>query len=118
MEDLSEVYVILDALDECPERQRSGILEFITGMVTTRTPCRIKIFATSRREMDIAKAFESKKTLTIQVQAENVASDIKIVARSRAEKLRKGEHGKALYVTSDDLAQKIIQTLALKADGM
>jgi len=118
VEDLSEVYVILDALDECPERQRSGILEFITSVVTTRTPCRVKIFATSRREMDIAKAFEDSKIPTIQVQAENVASDIETFIHSRIERLRNGEYGKTLYVTSNDLIEKIIQKLALKADGM
>ncbi|KAF2727145.1 hypothetical protein EJ04DRAFT_570650 [Polyplosphaeria fusca] len=118
VEDLSEVYVILDALDECPEHQQSGILEFITGVVTTRTLCRVNIFATSRREMDIAKAFEDKKIPIIQVQAENIASDIEIFAHSQVETLQKGEHGKTLYVTSNDLAQKIIRTLALKADGI
>jgi hypothetical protein len=69
-------------LDECLEPQRSSILEFITGVVTVQTPCRIKIFATSRREMDIAKAFEDKKIPIIQVQAENVASDIESFVRS------------------------------------
>lgn len=94
------------------------MLEFITGIVTVQMPCRVKIFATSRRETDIAKAFEDTKIPTIQVQAENVASDIKTFARSRVERLRKGEHGKTIYITSNDLAQKIIQTLVLKADGM
>lgn len=117
-EDFSEVYVIFDALDECPERQRSGILEFITSVVTTRTLCRVKIFVTSRREMDIAKAFEDKKIPTIRVQAENVATDIETFVRSRVETLRRGEHGKTLYVTSPKVTQKLIRTLALKADGM
>jgi len=117
-EDLSEVYIIIDALDECPERQRCGILEFVTTVVTTQTPCCIKVFVTSRREMDIAKVFEDKKIPTIQIQAENVAADIETFARSRVEILRKGEHGRTLYITSADLTQKIIRTLALKADGM
>lgn len=68
--------------------------------------------------MDIAKAFEDRKIPTIQIQAENVAIDIETFARSRVEKLRKGEHGKTLYVTSADLTQTIVRTLAKKADGM
>jgi hypothetical protein len=117
-EELSEVCVIFDALDECPERQRSGILEFITGVVTTRSVCRVKIFATSRREMDIARAFEDKMIPTIQVRAENVATDIETFVSSQVETLRRGEHGKTLYVSSADLIQKLIRTLAHKADGM
>ncbi|KAF2738866.1 ankyrin, partial [Polyplosphaeria fusca] len=68
--------------------------------------------------MDIAKAFEDKNIPTIQIQAENVARDIEIFARGRVETLRKGEHGKTLYVTSANLTQKLIRTLAHKADGM
>lgn len=118
IEDLSEVYIVFDALDECPERERKDILGFITSVVTAPISCRVRVFTTSRREMDIAKAFEDKNIPTIQVQAENVVTDIENFARSQVQKLRKGEHGKTLYVASDDLAQKIIQTLARKADGM
>jgi hypothetical protein len=118
IEDLSQVYVVFDALDECPERERKDILGFITSIVTTPTPCRVKVFVTSRREMDIAKAFEDKHIPTIQIRAENVAADIETFARSQVEKFRIGEHGKTLYVTSDDLKEKIVHTLAMKADGM
>ncbi|KAH8726167.1 hypothetical protein GQ44DRAFT_187871 [Phaeosphaeriaceae sp. PMI808] len=118
IEDLSEVFIVFDALDECPKRERKDILSFVTGVVTALVPCRVKVFATSRREMDIAKAFQDKNIPTIQIQAENVVTDIQTFARSQVEKLRTGEHGKALYVTSDDLTERIIQTLISKADGM
>lgn len=118
IEDLSEVYIVFDALDECPEQERMDILGFITSAVTAPVNCSVKVFVTSRRKMDIAKAFEDKNIPTIQIQAENVANDIETFARGQVEKLRRGEHGKTLYVTSDDLAEKIIQTLARKADGM
>jgi hypothetical protein len=68
--------------------------------------------------MDIAEAFEDKRIPTIQIRAENVAADIETFARSQVEKLRAGEHGKTLYITSDELKEKIIQTLAVKAEGM
>ena len=110
--------MVLDALDECPEKDRPGILNFITNMVTSATPCQIKIFVTSRREMDIAKAFENKTIPTIQIEPGNVAKDIEAFARSQVEELRRGEDGKTLYVTSDDLAERIIQSLTMKADGM
>jgi hypothetical protein len=112
------VYVVFDALDECPEQERKDVLGFITGIVTAPTSCCVKVFVTSRREMDIAKAFEDKHIPTIQIRAENVASDIETFVRSQVEKLRIGEHGKTLYVTGDELKEKIVHTLAMKADGM
>ncbi|KAF2194066.1 hypothetical protein K469DRAFT_505827, partial [Zopfia rhizophila CBS 207.26] len=118
IEDLSEVFVVFDALDECPEQERKDIISFITNIVTTRVPCCVKVFVTSRREMDIAKAFEDKHIPTVQIRAENVTADIQTFARNQVEKLRKGEHGKTLYVTSDELKEKIVHTLARKADGM
>jgi hypothetical protein len=118
VEELQKVYVVFDALDECPEQERETILGFVTGIVAASIPCRVKVFATSRREMDIAEAFEDKRIPTIQIRAENVAADIETFARSQVEKLRAGEHGKRLYITSDELKEKIIQTLAVKAEGM
>jgi hypothetical protein len=115
---LSKVYVVFDALDECPEEKRKDIIGFITAIVTAPGSCCVKIFVTSRKEMDITKAFEDSRIPTIPIQADNVASDIKSFARNQVETLRRGEHGNMLYVTSDDLREKIIRTLAAKADGM
>lgn len=118
IKDLSYVYVVLDALDECPELMRQGALSFITGLVTAPITCHVKVFVTSRREMDITKVFEDAHIPTIQIQAENVAADIETFARNQVVKLRQGDCGKTLYVTNNNLEEKIIHTLATKADGM
>jgi hypothetical protein len=118
VKDLSQVCIVFDALDECPERERKDIISFITSIVTAQVSCRIKVFVTSRRESDILKAFEDKHIPTIQIRAENVAADIETFARSQVEKLRAGEHGKTLNITSDDLKERIVLTLSAKADGM
>jgi DNA-binding Xre family transcriptional regulator len=118
IEGLSQVFVVFDALDECPEQARKDILSFITSIVTVPGTCCVKVFVTSREEMDIAKAFQDKQLPMFRIQAENVAADIGTFARSQVEMLVKGEHGKTLYVTSDDLRDKIVWTLAAKADGM
>ncbi|KAF2025955.1 ankyrin, partial [Setomelanomma holmii] len=68
--------------------------------------------------MDIAKAFGDKRIPTIQIQTKNVTADIETFARSQVEKLQAGEHGKTLYVTNDRLKEKIVRTLATKAEGM
>ncbi|KAI1560042.1 Ankyrin repeat protein [Pyrenophora tritici-repentis] len=118
VEDLSQVYVVFDALDECPEQERGDILGFITGIVRAQVGCQVKVFVTSRNEMDIAKAFGDKHIPTIQIQTENVTADIEAFARSQVTKLQAGENGKTLYITNDGLKEKIIQTLAAKAEGM
>jgi hypothetical protein len=117
-ENFSEVFVVFDALDECPEEKRHDILGFITEVVTMPAPHCIKVFATSRREMDIMEAFEKTHVPTIQISADSVAADIETFIRSKVEELRSGQHGKTLYVTSDELQENIIETLARKADGM
>lgn len=118
IEDLSQVYVVFDALDECPEQERGDILRFITGIVTAQVRCHVKVFVTSRNEMDIAQAFGDKRIPTIKIQTEDVTADIETFASSRVEKLQAGEHGKKLYITNDRLKEKISRTLATKAEGM
>ena len=117
-ESFSEVFIVFDALDECPERRRQEILGFITEVVTTPAPCRIKVFATSRRETDITEAFVRNHVPIVEILAENVAADIETFARSKVEELQPGKHGKILYITKEELGEKIVQTLARKAEGM
>ncbi|KAF2623301.1 ankyrin [Macroventuria anomochaeta] len=68
--------------------------------------------------MDIAQAFGDKHIPTIQIQTKNVTANIETFARSQVEKFRTGEHGKTLYISNNGLKEKIIQTLATKAEGM
>jgi len=112
-----EVFIILDALDECPEHERHRIIGFINKVVA-ELQC-AKIFITSRREADIVEAFEGK-TSTVQIEAKNVAADIALYVRDEVAKakLPGGWNGKRLYLTSDKLQGKIIDTLVSKADGM
>ncbi|OCK94501.1 uncharacterized protein K441DRAFT_636242, partial [Cenococcum geophilum 1.58] len=112
-----EVFIVLDALDECPEHERHRIIGFIDKVVA-ELQC-AKIFITSRREADIVEAFEGK-TSTVQIEAKNVAADIALYVRDEVAKakLPGGWNGKRLYLTSDKLQGKIIDTLVSKADGM
>ena len=114
-ESFKEVFIIFDALDECPRPQRPEIISFI-GKVVAKTQC-AKVFITSRREGDILQAFEGK-TSTIQIEAKNIAADVALYVRDEVAELREGRHGKRLYLTSDQLQEEIISTLVGKADGM
>jgi hypothetical protein len=113
---LKEVYIVIDALDECPQRERHHIIGFTTEIMKS-LGCG-KLFITSRREPDISRAFEEITTPTIQIKAENISGDIETFVRSEVQKLRNGYHGKKLFLTSDNLEAKVVQTLTKKADGM
>jgi len=114
-ESFKEVFIVLDALDECPKPQRPEIISFVSEVIA-KMQC-AKVFITSRREGDILQAFEGK-TSTIQIEAKNIAADIELYVRDEVAELRKGRHGKRLYLTSDKLQEEIIRTLMSKADGM
>ena len=113
---IEEVYIIIDALDECLEKDRPEMIRLLTE-VMAHLPC-AKVFITSRREGDIERAFAELRTPTIQIQAENVKADIQSFAESEVRKLRRGYHGKKLFISRDDLEEKIIRSLTEKAEGM
>jgi ankyrin repeat domain-containing protein 50 len=114
-ESFKEVFIVLDALDECPGHERHRIIGFINKIVA-ELQC-AKVFITSRREADLLEAFEGK-TSTIQIEARSVAADIALHVRDEVTKLRDGYNGKRLHLTSNKLQEKIIDTLVSKADGM
>ena len=111
-----EVFLVIDALDECPKDERSHIIQFITEV--TNTLPRTKVFVTSRRESDIVDAFESSNTPTIKIEAENVAADIKLFVTTEVNRLRRGYGGKRLQLQNDTLEERIIRILTDKAEGM
>ena len=112
-----EVFLIVDALDECAKSVRYGILNFLREIVDDRRLL-VKIFVTSRREMDIEAEFNRLNRPTIMVEARSVAADISRYVADEVTCLRRGQGGKKLYVKSDDLERHIVDTLTTKADGM
>ena len=87
-------------------------------MKVIKTLSRAKVFITSRKETDIAEAFEGEKTPIIYIEAENVTADIELFVSAEVKRLRQGYNGKRLYLGSDALEEKIIRTLTGKAEGM
>jgi hypothetical protein len=111
-----EVFLMVDALDECSADDRQHIIGFLTNLVDTLP--NIKVFVTSRKESDIAQAFEDSKTPTIKIEAQNVAEDVSSYVRAEVKRLRQGYNGKKLHIVSDALEETIIKTLSQKAEGM
>lgn len=104
---LKKVFVVLDGLDECHERYRQPLLQFLC---TTGHPFpNVKVFISSRREEDIANSF-SGKALEISLTKHCVMSDLEKVVRNRV--------SKDLKHLQLDLQQQVIETLIQKSNGM
>jgi predicted transposase YbfD/YdcC len=76
------VYVVFNTLDKYLEQEQKDILSFITSIITVLGLCCVKVFVTSWREIDIAKAFKDRRIPTIPIQANNVAANIEAFVRS------------------------------------
>jgi hypothetical protein len=89
LKDFQQTFIILDALDECKEREELlGLLEnFIDWEVES-----LHVLATSRRERDIEEALEPLVTGQVCIQSALVNADIYIHICERLQndlKLRK-----------------------------
>jgi ankyrin repeat domain-containing protein 50 len=115
-QDFEEVFLVIDGLDECPREKRHLVLGFISAALAALPSA--KIFVTSRREQDVVRAFTRLTTPTIEVQAKSVAADILKYVEDETNRLRDGYDGKRLYIKSDILRQKIVETLTAKSEGM
>jgi hypothetical protein len=111
--EFDETFVILDALDECKERQ--NLLEDIDEIVTWKMG-KLHILATSRRENDIRESLEPliNDENTICIQSELVTDDIRTYIHERLltdRKLRR-------WQKKPEVQREIETTLIGKADGM
>ena len=113
IKDLEDVFIIIDALDECSKNgERGELLEFITE-IKAWSSSNIHLLVTSQLELDI------KETLTplltsqaISIQGAQVESDIKVhVASQLAVDPR-------LKRWSSDIKTEIEKTLTAGANGM
>lgn len=102
-------YIILDALDECTDRE--DFITFIHELVYSQKKG-LRIIITSRREKDIEEQLGSIANYNVNIQSAIVDEDIRIYVRDRLatdSKLKKWP-GK--------VQEDIITVLTEKADGM
>ncbi|TVY80393.1 hypothetical protein LSUE1_G004399 [Lachnellula suecica] len=114
-----DVYVVLDALDECPSRsdEREKLLESI-GRIHDLDAQNLHFLCTSRREADIERVFRS-------VVGPDSEFDIDLSFRQNAINRDIGFHidrtlqtDKAFSTWDDDWGNEVRTTLVEKADGM
>lgn len=113
VKDLDDVFIVIDALDECPkDGERAELLELIAEIESWSLP-NFHLLVTSRQEPDIENALTPLLTsLAIPIQGSGVDSDIKLHIVSELatdSKLRKW---------SGDVKVEIENTLMAGANGM
>lgn len=109
-----KAFLLIDALDECPFEARHQMVRFLFHILQ-HVPG-IKILVMSRKELDIQEAFQEHPSLLIGKQ--DVSRDIKTYITTEVRRLRRGYHGKKLYIESDFLEGEVIENLIANADGM
>lgn len=75
LKSFSSIYVLLDALDECTDREE--LLQFIQALVDWDID-NLHILATSRKENDIATSLEPLVTCQLCIQSALVDADIRV----------------------------------------
>jgi hypothetical protein len=73
LEAFGDVYIVLDALDECAERK--DLLKWVTAMASWRKG-KLHLLATSRPEEDIAKQLRSLAPYHVRMEPDLVMSDV------------------------------------------
>ena len=121
MEGFEDIYIFLDALDECPmfsqgqERERNELLEAINEICSWQKVC-LHLFATSRKEIDIEEFFEELSAAqdnfqALSVQGSHVEEDInKYIQHELSSRKFKS--------WTLELKQEVGQKLRYRADGM
>ena len=113
------VYVIMDALDECPDTSdvpsaREQVLDLIKDLVGLQIPS-LHICITSRPEADITDALESLASHTVSLQEESgQKQDISDYVRS----VVYSGSGKFMKQWRQEDKEHVIKKLSERADGM
>ena len=76
----TSTYILLDALDECTNRE--DLLEFIKALIDWNI-ITLHVLATSRKETDIATCLEPLITCQVCIQSTLVDADIRVHVRER-----------------------------------
>jgi len=112
-------YLIMDALDECPDTSgipspRERVLQILKDLVGLRLP-NLHICVTSRPELDIRDVLEPLTSLQISLhnqtgQKQDILDYVKSIVYSDSERIMKR------WRTEDK--EFVIETLSERADGM
>ena len=115
--DQQPVYLIVDALDECPDTSgmpspREQVLDLVNELVEIQSP-NLRLCVTSRPEIDIRRALEPLTSLRVSLheqsgQRQDIVDYVTSVVRSDSKMGRWRDEDRNL----------VIETLSVMADGM
>ncbi|KAN0136399.1 hypothetical protein V8E53_005767 [Lactarius tabidus] len=117
--DQRPVYLIIDALDECPNTSdipsaRKRVLDLVTDLVGLRVP-NLRICITSRPEVDIGEALEPLASETVSLETElGQKKDISDYVRS----VVYSASGTFMKRWREEDKEHVIKTLSERVDGM
>ena len=107
--DFQQTFIILDALDECKEREE--LLGLLKDLITWKVKS-LHVLATSRREGDIEEALEPSVTGQVCIQSAVINADIQIHVCERL------QNNPKLEKWPSNVRKEIEDTLMDKAHGM
>ncbi|KAH0559449.1 hypothetical protein GP486_004039 [Trichoglossum hirsutum] len=109
--DFSEIYIILDALDECADREQ---LLMLIQKINEWKMEKVHILVTSRKEKDVRETLTPLLTDQISIEGAQVNSDIQLYIRERLHNDPKLK----LKKWSEKVREEIEETLMSGAYGM
>ncbi|KAK8229419.1 ankyrin repeat-containing domain protein [Phyllosticta capitalensis] len=115
---IGEVWIVLDALDECLSRNdypTGGLLHWIGSLLGSHQS-NVHLLVTSRPEQDIESFIREKARPQdiIHLQSDLVAGDIRAFVHGKV----RGQTGLGRWSSRPDIQDKIEDALLEKADGM
>jgi len=105
----SQVFICVDALDECQTTDGCRA-QFLTELLSLQRDCRVNLFATSRWIPDIADCFAPEDALTVEIRAK--AEDVRRYTNSRLPRLP------GFVTRSPQLQEEIKLGIEKAVDGM
>lgn len=102
----NKVYIILDALDECSERQE--LLPILHQLMDRKC---VSLFLTSRSEHDIRKSFSELSIYSTAIESADVTFDVELFVNRQIEAIE------ALRDLGVDLQKETIQRLVERGQG-
>lgn len=112
VQELPKVFVVVDGLDECKEKDRDYLLPWLKRLVNLARVT-VKLFVASREDVDIKKIFGD--CYLIAATPENVSADISSIVEDIVNTKVKEEK---ICVRDPRLVREIIDALVKGAQGM
>jgi len=116
VKEYAELYIVVDAFDECRKIHRSKMIGMFKAVMDLST--NVKILLTSRHETDISDGINGKGMQRLALESSSNKSDIDAFITREIETLRAGGNMTRLRIDSDDLVEELIKHLREKSNGL